>query len=129
MLRCLVLMIAVSQVGCALLANRQMHGGQPPSRTPSHDLDTLEMLVGRDPLTIEDIVLEAPAPEELRLGMEKSSVQGKWGSPQRVEVAGGPESGFERWTYLKTVPTMDGYTQQTKVIYFEQGSVVGWENR
>jgi hypothetical protein len=87
------------------------------------------MLIGREPRSVEEIPVATHRNEDLSLGMGKSSVESHWGQPQQVEVAGNPEMGFERWTYQRNVPTIHGYTQQTRVIYFENGNVVGWESR
>ena len=55
----------------------------------------------------------------LNLGMSKDDVMNSWGKPVRVEVAGNPSYENERWAYR-----VHG---ATKYIYFESGSVQGWE--
>lgn len=55
----------------------------------------------------------------LGLGMSKTDVINSWGRPTRVEVAGNPSYENERWAYK-----VNG---ATKYIYFESGSVQGWE--
>jgi len=52
-------------------------------------------------------------------GMSKTDVMNNWGRPSRVEVAGNPSFENERWLY-----NVNG---ATKYIYFESGSVEGWE--
>ncbi len=61
--------------------------------------------------------------------MPKQKVSLHLGSPNQIEVAGNPKYGNERWVYERSVPTIDGYYKETKVIYFEGGSVVGWEKQ
>lgn len=56
---------------------------------------------------------------DLNLGMSKGDVVQSWGKPARVEVAGNPNFENERWAYQ-----LQG---ATKFIYFESGTVQGWE--
>ena len=63
----------------------------------------------------------------VRIGMGKKNVQSKFGSPDEVEIAGNPKYGNERWTYERNVRTSRGSYEERKVIYFENGTVVGWE--
>jgi hypothetical protein len=56
---------------------------------------------------------------EIFPGMSKDDVQGKWGRPLRVEIAGNPRYENERWAY--------SYNGATKYIYFEAGKVEGWD--
>lgn len=58
-------------------------------------------------------------PPSLNLGMTKTDVLESWGKPSRVEVAGNPMYENERWAY-----SVQG---GPKYIYFESGSVQGWE--
>lgn len=55
----------------------------------------------------------------LDLGMNKDEVLNSWGKPTRVEVAGNPLYENERWLY-----SVHG---TSKYIYFESGTVQGWE--
>jgi len=57
---------------------------------------------------------------EIYLGMEKDQVVDRWGRPDRVEIAGNPREGNERWTFF------DNGT--VKRIFFESGKVQGWTN-
>ena len=59
--------------------------------------------------------------------MTTDQVQESWGEPDLVEVAGNPVYGNKRWKYRKFVSSEDGYTQQTRIVYFEAGKVSGWE--
>ena len=65
----------------------------------------------------------------LSIGMPKKYVRLNLGSPNQVEVAGHPRYGNERWTYERAVPTLNGYYYEKQRIYFENGSVVGWETK
>lgn len=74
----------------------------------------------------EMVVSRAPAsmsmgyrPASLNLGMTKNQVMSSWGKPSRVEVAGNPSYENERWAY-----SVNG---ALKYIYFESGTVQGWE--
>lgn len=55
----------------------------------------------------------------LGLGMNKEEVVESLGRPYKVEIAGNPSFENERWAYK-----MNG---ATKYIYFESGTVQGWE--
>lgn len=98
-------------------------------RSPQHhtSLDSLEMLLNDE----DSLALIEKDENEIRsglhIGMLKNSVESYWGRPDQIEVAGRPGQGVERWTYERQVPTMAGSYKEKKVIYFEAGSVVGWE--
>jgi hypothetical protein len=64
---------------------------------------------------------------DIAKGMSKNAVRQSWGEPEFVEVAGNPIYGNERWRYNKLVSSEEGYKQETRLIYFEAGRVVGWE--
>lgn len=57
---------------------------------------------------------------DVLLGMSKESVVQAWGQPERIEVAGNPGRGNERWAYFTN--------GRRKFIYFTNGVVEGWEN-
>lgn len=57
---------------------------------------------------------------EIYLGMEKDQVIDRWGRPDRVEIAGNPREGNERWTFFD-----NGIVKR---IFFEGGKVQGWTN-
>jgi len=92
------------------------------------DLDNLEMLLLNDQQPIYENNRQLASTDNLRLGMQKNRVQRSLGAPSQVEIAGNPKYGNERWVYERSVPTLDGYYKEKKVIYFEGGSVVGWES-
>ncbi len=60
-------------------------------------------------------------------GMTRAAVHQSWGEPEFVEVAGDQMRGNERWRYTKLVATDDGYNNESRIIYFEGGVVIGWE--
>tara|TARA_R110002072_G_scaffold534_4_gene3732 strand:+ start:15186 stop:15839 length:654 start_codon:yes stop_codon:yes gene_type:complete len=56
---------------------------------------------------------------ELQLGMTKDQVIDKWGRPLKVEIAGNPRNQNERWLFSEN--------GGARYVYFEGGSVQGWE--
>jgi hypothetical protein len=60
-----------------------------------------------------------PKIEEITTGMEKAQVMQRWGSPTQVAVAGDPVHENERWSFH--------HGRQRRIVYFEHGVVVGWE--
>ncbi len=112
--------------GCMLLP-------QPPAQASRRippvvsELDDLEALLQSEQQAAYRGHASTSGVENLRLGMNKRNVQQRLGSPSVVEVAGNPKYGYERWTYESSVPTMQGYMKERRVIYFERGQVVGWE--
>jgi len=57
--------------------------------------------------------------EEIRVGMSKEEVRSHWGNPTMVDVAGDPREQNERWSFI--------VNNRAKTIYFEKGTVQGWE--
>jgi outer membrane protein assembly factor BamE (lipoprotein component of BamABCDE complex) len=91
------------------------------------ELDNIEMLLQNE----ESQYLETrqiASGDNISLGMQMKKVKLNLGTPMTVEIAGNPKYGNERWIYEKEIPTMNGYYKEKKVIYFEGGSVVGWES-
>jgi hypothetical protein len=62
--------------------------------------------------------------DDIALGMSRGNVAQIWGEPRFVERAGDPMSGNERWIYGQSMGTGFG---NERTVYFEGGSVVGWE--
>ena len=98
------------------------------------DLDNIEMLLANEQdEQIQTSFERAPASlgerENVKVGMARRNVKMRLGRPVDVETAGNPKYGNERWIYEKSVPTLDGYYKEKKVIYFENGNVVGWEHQ
>jgi len=67
------------------------------------------------------------ASQDIAIGMPISLVKKSWGDPQSVEISGNEKLRNERWKYLKYVSTPDGFKLEKKIVYFEGGRVVGWE--
>ncbi len=65
--------------------------------------------------------------QDVALGMPQDYVRKSWGEPSQIDVSGNSIYKNERWQYLKQVSTPQGYKQQSRLIYFEGGRVVGWE--
>jgi len=64
---------------------------------------------------------------DIARGMSRGAVRQSWGEPDFVETAGNTMYGNERWRYSKQVSTEEGYKNETRIIFFESGRVVGWE--
>lgn len=77
--------------------------------------------------TFSPVINQLIENNDVAKGMSKNAVRQSWGEPEFVEVAGNPLYGNERWRYNKLVSTEEGYKQETRLIYFEAGRVVGWE--
>jgi hypothetical protein len=65
--------------------------------------------------------------QDIFLGMSARDVQSAWGSPRDIETAGVPGSGNERWVYYNS-NSMNYGMEKPRIVYFEQGRVVGWES-
>ncbi|MCC7442087.1 MAG: hypothetical protein IT285_10655 [Bdellovibrionales bacterium] len=63
---------------------------------------------------------------DVELGMPMEDVKGAWGEPRRVQMAGNPEYGNQRWIY-ELGGTSTGAQRAARIVYFEEGQVVGWE--
>lgn len=92
------------------------------------DLDNLEMLLLNEQQPLVTQKRKPSGSDHLHLGMAKNGVQRSLGIPTQVEVAGNPKYENERWIYETQVPTLEGYYSERRVIYFENGTVVGWES-
>lgn len=58
------------------------------------------------------------ADKEIIMGMRKTEVEGLWGRPARVDVAGNPTFQNERWSFYEN--------GRMKQVFFEGGRVQGW---
>ena len=65
--------------------------------------------------------------QDIALGMPQDYVRKSWGEPSQIETSGNSIYKNERWQYLKQVSTPQGYKQESRLVYFEGGRVVGWE--
>lgn len=52
------------------------------------------------------------------VGMKKNDVMRSWGRPAKIDIAGDPKYGNERWSFYDN--------GQMKQVYFENGKVSGW---
>lgn len=66
---------------------------------------------------------------DIALGMQKDAVRDSWGDPEYVEVSGNPKFENERWKFSVPVQTTEGYQMEERLVYFENGRVVGWSSR
>lgn len=66
---------------------------------------------------------------DIALGMGKEAVRESWGDPDYIEVSGNPKFENERWRFSLPVQTSDGYHIEERLVYFENGRVVGWQSR
>jgi hypothetical protein len=72
-------------------------------------------------------VIAAVSRQDILLGMDQQQVMAAWGTPRDVETAGNPGSGAERWIYYR-VNSLTYGLGSPKIVYFENGRVVGWES-
>lgn len=72
----------------------------------------------RNPASVFHYSPRAQAHREIEIGMDMKSVIEKWGNPHRVDTAGNPKLGNERWTFFEN--------GTRKYVYFSKGAVEGW---
>jgi hypothetical protein len=65
--------------------------------------------------------------QDIAIGMPNDLVKKSWGDPIQVEVSGNPLYKNEKWRYIRNVSSTEGFRQEKRVVYFENGKVVGWE--
>lgn len=85
--------------------------------------------IGKRPIELDSTTEDLIASKDIALGMQTDFVKRSWGTPDSIEIAGNPLYGNERWRYKRYSPTPDGFRLQSRIIYFESGKVVGWEQR
>lgn len=61
-------------------------------------------------------------------GMGEKEVRTLYGEPEDVQVAGDLRNGNEKWIYSDGVSSKRWNLSSPRVIYFEEGKVIGWEN-
>lgn len=119
------ILLALTLAGCATLLEPVESRNQ---RTSSSD----SWRSRRTPAVAEETSLSAAAPEsrpgDVGMGMTRSQVLRSWGDPVSVEAAGSQNSGNEKWTYSEA-STSYWQGRYERVIYFENGRVVGWQTR
>lgn len=62
------------------------------------------------------------------MGMKERQVLRNWGEPRVVENAGHPEDGNARWVYFSGLSSRWSLSPM-RIVYFENGVVVGWETQ
>lgn len=76
----------------------------------------------KDPNEIDTL-----APDDIVLGMNMNDVMRAWGEPSNVYQAGGRDQGHQKWIYQdSSLQHID--PNSARVIYFENGQVIGWES-
>lgn len=65
--------------------------------------------------------------QDIAIGMPMDYVQKSWGDPFSRENSGNPLYKNEKWIYMRSFSTQDGYKNEKRTVYFEGGKVVGWE--
>lgn len=65
------------------------------------------------------------APMDVTLGMPMHQVSELWGEPQATQTAGSGRQGNERWIYPQNSRAWGN--ESVRIVYFENGRVVGWE--
>ena len=65
--------------------------------------------------------------QDISIGMPMDYVTKSWGDPTSKEASGNPLHRNERWKYLRTITSAEGFRQEKRYVYFESGKVVGWE--
>lgn len=65
--------------------------------------------------------------QDIAIGMPNEIVKKSWGDPLNIETSGNALFKNEKWRYMRTVSTPDGFKQEKRIVYFEGGRVVGWE--
>ncbi len=66
---------------------------------------------------------------DIAIGMNRLAVKDSWGDPDVLEIAGNVSSGNERWKFIESIATSDGFKVQERIVYFERGKVVGWQTK
>ncbi len=74
-----------------------------------------------------DHIVDLIEKNDIALGMTQKAVTESWGDPDLVEIAGNPVYGHAAWRYSRFVSDGDGFNRQTRIVYFENGRVVGWQ--
>ncbi len=77
------------------------------------------------PFSYEELAIST---QDIFLGMSARAVRKSWGPPRIVEETGPRERAVERWFYKAWTPTPQGYREQRRIVYFENGQVIGWES-
>jgi hypothetical protein len=74
----------------------------------------------------EDAIDAASRAGVITVGMSTDDVVGVWGQPSKIETAGNPLSGNQKWIYSNGLS--DRWALKSpRVVYFESKRVVGWD--
>jgi hypothetical protein len=65
--------------------------------------------------------------QDIAIGMPMDFVLKAWGDPAAREVSGNHLFKNEKWKYVRSISTSEGFKQEKRTVYFEGGKVVGWE--
>jgi len=63
---------------------------------------------------------------EVSLGMQSQTVKKSWGEPSAIQHAGDPQLKNERWVYEESAGQGWGI-RSSRILYFENGRLIGWE--
>lgn len=66
--------------------------------------------------------------QDIAIGMPMDFVIKAWGEPVTKESSGNPLYKNEKWKYIRTISSSEGFRQEKRYVYFEGGRVVGWES-
>ncbi len=115
--------------GCAAVSNMISPSDDDPiTKTARHEAQKghqkNETLY---PTPTAEVLEKALSSHEIFLGMTMKEVLISWGHPREIQNAGDSKGENQRWIY------QDGLTyglnlQPPRIVYFEKGQVVGWEN-
>jgi hypothetical protein len=83
--------------------------------------------IGKRAVEVDQVSEDLIAAKDISIGMPGDFVRRSWGAPDSVDIAGNPIYGNERWRYKRYSSSPEGYQLQTRIVYFEAGKVVGWE--
>jgi hypothetical protein len=81
-----------------------------------------------DPEEAQRRIHDAIAYRDVVPGMEMTDVRAALGDPMDVSTAGDPASGNERWDYSLGLTGRQSLGAR-RTLYFENGKLVGWEQR
>jgi hypothetical protein len=119
--------------GCALLP---VSGMDDPASDPDDPVAQAALRL-RQPASAESYesdsiptdLATARAAREVVPGMPMDDVRSILGEPREVETAGNPMLGNQRWVYSEASRgSMNRLDGPSRVVYFENGRVAGWEN-
>ncbi len=134
----IVLVIIHTLTGCALLpfdddfdAQQADSAGLDPEAYYSqfaqrHEEETAALMAAQQ-LEAERI-RAAVRYSDLVVGMGMDQVRAVWGEPREVQTAGDARMGNQRWVYFNGLSSPWSLSS-ARIVYFEEGRVVGWDTR